>query len=145
MIYTMITTSIMFDVYDNIINISLSRGALLVRRRTNIVIRPRPRGCETHYSPRIDKSAKRPDVSVDLTGLESVIINNCPIGRGPVCLYSRRYLQPAERHYRLINRYCYAKSSMNCRNWIAVLKTELRKVEHTTVFFNQSKISCLEI
>lgn len=33
---------------------------------------------KTHYSPRIDKSAERPDVSADLTGLESVIINNCP-------------------------------------------------------------------
>lgn len=79
--YAMIITSIVSDVYDNIINISLSRGALSVRRRTNIVIRLRLRGGETHYSPRIDKSAERPDVSADLAGLESVIINNCPISR----------------------------------------------------------------
>ena len=65
--YAMIITSIVSDVYDNIINISLSRSALSVRRRTNIVIRLRVRGSETHYSPCIDKSAERPDVSVDLT------------------------------------------------------------------------------
>lgn len=75
--YALIITSITSDVYDNIINISLSRGALSARKRTNIVIRLR--GGETHYSPRIDKSAERPNVSADLSGLESVIINNCPI------------------------------------------------------------------
>lgn len=76
MICAMIITSIISDVYDNIINISLSRGALSVCKRTN---RNQASAAKTHYSPRIDKSAERPDVSADLTGLESIIINNCPI------------------------------------------------------------------
>jgi len=139
--YAMIITSIVSDVYDNIINISLSRSALSVRRRTNIVIRLRVLTRRQNALLAVYWQISRTSGRICRSDRsESVIINNCPIlmlrAGSPS---GRRYLQPTRRHCQLII-YIVTRTLHKvayCSEWISL---EPRKVEHGSFLQNNRKL-----